>query len=114
MTDTMQALVYLPSYELELREVERPSPAVDEVVVRVEAAGICGSDVQGVATRSPRRAPPLVMGHELVGEVTSAAAGAEALVGRRVAVNPQVPCRACLACRSGSENICQRRELVGG
>src|SRR3954467_12650923 len=72
MTDTMQALVYLPSYELELREVERPSPAVDEVVVRVEAAGICGSDVQGVSSHSPRRAPPLVMGHELCGEVVAA------------------------------------------
>jgi threonine dehydrogenase-like Zn-dependent dehydrogenase len=54
------------------------------------------------------------MGHELIGEVTSVANGAEALVGRRVAVNPQVPCGACLACRSGSENICQHRELVGG
>ena len=54
------------------------------------------------------------MGHELIGEVTAAASGAEALAGRRVTVNPQVPCRACLACRSGSENICQHRQLSAG
>ena len=79
----------------------RPSPREGEVLIRVERAGICGSDVQGVATSSPRRAPPLIMGHELVGEVIAAAAGGEALVGRRVAVNPQVPCGVCLSCRSG-------------
>src|SRR5262245_51149879 len=54
------------------------------------------------------------MGHELVGEVVDASAGSEQLVGRRVAVNPQVPCGRCLSCRSGSENVCQNRELVGG
>ncbi len=110
----MRALVYTLERTLDVLDVEAPVPAAGEVLIRVERAGICGSDVQGVATRSPRRAPPLIMGHELVGEVTAAATGAEALVGRRVAVNPQVPCRACLACRSGSENVCQHRELVGG
>src|SRR5262245_13673006 len=54
------------------------------------------------------------MGHELVGEVVDASAGSEHLAGRRVAVNPQVPCGRCLSCRSGSENVCQFRELVGG
>lgn len=115
MTDTMQALLYLPSYELELREVACPQPGGDEVVVRVEAAGICGSDLHGVASRSPRRSPPLIMGHELSGEVVAAGGPAgEALLGTRVAVNPQVPCGGCLACRSGRENVCARRELIGG
>jgi 2-desacetyl-2-hydroxyethyl bacteriochlorophyllide A dehydrogenase len=95
-------------------EVEAPTPAEGEVLIRVERAGICGSDVQGVATRSPRRAPPLIMGHELVGEVIEAGRLGDGLVGRRVAVNPQVPCGVCLNCRSGSENICQHRQLVGG
>ena len=82
MTETMQALLYLPSYELEVCEVPRPSIGADEVLVRVEAAGICGSDVHGVASRSPRRTPPLVMGHELCGEVVAAGgAGGEELVG---------------------------------
>ena len=111
----MQALVYTTSFELEVHDVPSPEPGADEVVVRVEAAGICGSDVHGVVSRSPRRAPPLVMGHELCGEVVAAGgATGESLVGTRVAVNPQVPCRDCVACRSGRENVCARRELVGG
>jgi 2-desacetyl-2-hydroxyethyl bacteriochlorophyllide A dehydrogenase len=85
------------------------------VLVAVEAAGICGSDVQGVATRSPRRTPPLIMGHELAGAVVAVGTGAPtSLHGRRVAVNPQIPCGLCHACRSGRENVCQHRGLVGG
>ena len=115
MTGTMQALVYSTAYELDVCDVPSPQPGVDEVVVRVEAAGICGSDVQGVASRSPRRAPPLIMGHELAGQVVAAGGPAgESLIGARVAVNPQVPCGECLSCRSGRENVCARRELIGG
>lgn len=111
----MQALLYTESYELEVHDVEPPAPAVGEVVVRVEAAGICASDVHGVISRSPRRTPPLVMGHELTGEVVEAGgATGEALIGTRVAVNPQVTCGACLWCRAGQENICGRRGLIGG
>ena len=115
MSETMQALLYLPSYGLEVREVPCPRPDGDEVLVRVEAAGICGSDVHGVASRSPRRTPPLIMGHELTGEVVAAGAPpGERLIGTQVAVNPQVPCGDCRSCRSGRENVCARRELIGG
>jgi 2-desacetyl-2-hydroxyethyl bacteriochlorophyllide A dehydrogenase len=110
----VRALVYTLERTLDVLDVDAPSPGEGEVLIRVERAGICGSDVQGVAMRSPRRAPPLIMGHELVGEVVDAAAGSEHLVGRRVAVNPQVPCGLCRSCRSGLENVCQERELVGG
>jgi L-iditol 2-dehydrogenase len=111
----MRALLYLPSYELQVRDVDSPRPGADEVVVRVEAAGICGSDLHGVASRSPRRTPPLIMGHELCGEVVDAGGPeGEHLLGARVAVNPQVPCGECLACRSGRENVCTRRGLIGG
>ena len=72
----MRALVYTLARTLDVLDVELPVPAEGEVLIRVERAGICGSDVQGVATRSPRRAPPLIMGHELVGEVEAAGAGA--------------------------------------
>jgi 2-desacetyl-2-hydroxyethyl bacteriochlorophyllide A dehydrogenase len=110
----MRALVYTAARTLDVMDVEMPAVGEGDVLVRVERAGICGSDVQGVATRSPRRTPPLIMGHELIGEVMSAPPEAGELVGRRVAVNPQVPCGLCSSCRSGHENICQHRELVGG
>lgn len=111
----MQALLYTESYELDVREMGDPLPAPDEVVLEVEAAGICASDVDGVNARSPRREPPLVMGHELVGRVLTAGGSAgEHLIGLRVSVNPQVTCGACKWCRSGAENICGHRELIGG
>jgi L-iditol 2-dehydrogenase len=111
----VRALVYTVAHQLQVCEIGVPRPADDEVVVRVEAAGICGSDIHGVASRSERRPPPLVMGHEFVGEVVrpGGTAGAD-WVGRRVAVNPQIPCGNCEVCRSGRENVCGRRGLVGG
>ena len=111
----MRALVYTEARTLEVLDVPVQPVAPGEVSLRVAAAGIRGSDVQGVATRSPRRTPPLIMGHELTGEVVEVGDGVpRALIGRHVAVNPQIPCGACSACRSGSENVCQNRELVGG
>jgi 2-desacetyl-2-hydroxyethyl bacteriochlorophyllide A dehydrogenase len=115
MLVVVRALLYRSDFAFEVVETPIPTPAPGEVVVQVAAAGICGSDVQGVATRSPRRAPPLVMGHELAGTVVDASPElGTRLIGRRVAVNPQVPCGACLVCRSGHENVCADRELVGG
>jgi 2-desacetyl-2-hydroxyethyl bacteriochlorophyllide A dehydrogenase len=111
----MQALLYTESYDFEVREVEPPQPALDEVVLRVEAAGICASDVDGVSSRSPRRTPPLIMGHELTGEVVAVGGPAgEHLAGARVVVNPQVTCGDCQWCRSGQENACSHRGLIGG
>src|SRR5262245_9187175 len=111
----MRALVYSTDYELAVLDVAPSTPRPGEVLLRVESAGICGSDVHGVASRSPRRQPPLIMGHELVGEVVEAGdPAAEALLGELVAVNPQVPCARCPHCRSGRENVCAHRELVGG
>ena len=111
----LRALVYTESHDLEVRDVEPPTPALDEVLVRVEAAGICASDVDGVASRSPRRAPPLIMGHELTGHVVAAGGpGGAPLLGSRVAVNPQVTCGDCPRCREGRENLCLDRGLIGG
>jgi threonine dehydrogenase-like Zn-dependent dehydrogenase len=111
----MRALVYTEQRTLEVLDVPAQLVAPGEVCLRVSAAGICGSDVHGVATRSPRRSPPLIMGHELTGEVVALGSGVPgSLLGTNAAVNPQVPCGICSACRSGRENVCQDRELVGG
>jgi 2-desacetyl-2-hydroxyethyl bacteriochlorophyllide A dehydrogenase len=111
----MHALLYTESYDFDVREVEIPQPAPDEVLVRVEAAGICASDVDGVSSRSPRRTPPLIMGHELTGEIVASGGPAgNDLLGARVAVNPQVTCGDCAWCRAGQENACAQRGLIGG
>jgi threonine dehydrogenase-like Zn-dependent dehydrogenase len=111
----MRTLLLGEDFSLRVAEAATPEPGPGEALLKVSAAGICGSDVHGVATRSPRRAPPLVMGHEFTATVVAVGAGApESLVGSPVAVNPQVPCGVCLMCRSGRENVCQNRELIGG
>jgi threonine dehydrogenase-like Zn-dependent dehydrogenase len=101
----MRAMVYSAPLTLEMQDVAEPSPGPGEVVVEVAAAGICGSELEGFASRSPVRVPPLVMGHEFAGTVAG--------TGRRVAVNPLVNCRDCDLCLLGATNVCRRRVLLG-
>ena len=99
---------------LEIREVDPPTPAPGEVVVEVAAAGICGSELEAVASRSPRRPPPLVMGHEFCGEVVALGPGvAELRVGDRVVVDSIVSCGRCSECRSGAPHLCPARQVFG-
>lgn len=97
-----------------LDEWARPELAAGWVAIRPEAAGICGSEVEGYVGRQPNRRPPLVMGHEFAGVVVETGAAADAAwLGRRVAVNPIVSCRACPLCAAGQRNLCRRRRLIG-
>jgi L-iditol 2-dehydrogenase len=84
------------------------------VLVRVQACGICGSDVHGYDGSSGRRIPPLVMGHEAAGEV--AAVGGEVTrfrPGQRVTFDSMVWCGQCDYCRSGQTNLCDNRQVLG-
>jgi L-iditol 2-dehydrogenase len=103
----VKALVNTGPNTLELRDELDPQPRNDEVVVRVEAVGICGSDMHAYHGHDARRPPPLVLGHEAAGRIVS---GPNA--GTRVAVNPLVACGACDDCESGRSHLCRARELV--
>lgn len=103
----MRALVYTGPQRIEVAEVPDPRPAEGEVLVRVAHAGICGSDVHAFLGHDERRPPPLILGHEIAGTVASGGRP-----GRRVTVNPLVTCGACAACRSGRENLCERRQIL--
>jgi (R,R)-butanediol dehydrogenase / meso-butanediol dehydrogenase / diacetyl reductase len=84
------------------------------VVVRLEAVGICGSEIEGYLGRMGNRTPPLVMGHEFAGTVTEVGEGVdEDLIGREVAVNPLSSDGTCRLCRAGYTNLCPNRRLVG-
>ena len=99
---------------MEIREVEQPRPGPGQVVVKTEAAGICGSEVEGYLGRMSNRTPPLIMGHEYAGLVTEAGDGADpSWEGRRVAVNPIVGCGRCACCAGGDRNLCPDRHLLG-
>ncbi len=107
-------MVWVGPERLRVEEVPVPVPAAGEVVVRVEAAGICGSEVEGYLGRQANRTPPLVMGHEFAGTVRAVADRlGDAWMGRRVTVNPLLSCGVCVPCRDGHRNVCERRRLVG-
>ena len=110
----MEALVWLGPERLRVEHVARPVPQPGEVVITVDAAGICGSEVEGYLGRQANRTPPLVMGHEFAGTVSAVADGVDrSWVGRRVTVNPLLSCGDCGPCRSGHRNVCERRQLIG-
>jgi threonine dehydrogenase-like Zn-dependent dehydrogenase len=86
----------------------------DEARVRVEAAGICGSDIHGFSGHNDRRPVGVVMGHETVGRITEGERPElDLVVGARVVVNPIVACGSCQACRRKQENLCDARRLFG-
>jgi L-iditol 2-dehydrogenase len=110
----MQALVLTHYNRFELQDVPTPEIGPEEVLVRVAACGICGSDVHGMDGSTGRRRPPIIMGHE--------AAGAIAAVGRRVqdwaegdrvTFDSTIYCGACWFCRRGDINLCDNRRVLG-
>ena len=110
----MNALVYLGPRSLELQELPEPIPGAGEARVRMRAAAICGSDLHGFREASPRRIPPLVMGHEVVGTIDAVGDGVDpVLVGERVVAMPVVSCGACARCVEGRPNLCPNRRLMG-
>ncbi|MGF9660847.1 NAD(P)-dependent alcohol dehydrogenase [Arthrobacter crystallopoietes] len=98
---------------LEQREV--PSPAPDEVLVKVRSVGVCGSDVhyyQHGRIGDYVVNAPLVLGHEASGDIVAVGSGVDPVrVGQRVAIEPQRPCRVCEFCREGAYNLCPRMEF---
>ena len=110
----MKALVHTAPMQFDLRDVPQPQPGEDEVLVRVKACGICGSDVHGYTGSTGRRIPPLIMGHEAAGVVEGMGRGARNVAaGDRVTFDSTVYCNQCPACRQGRMNLCQDRKVLG-
>jgi len=104
----MKALVYTKPDEIVYRDEPDPAPGQGQVLVKVAASGICGSDMHAYHGHDPRRVPPLILGHEVAGTVASGKKK-----GERVVINPLMTCGICLNCESGRTNLCPTRELIG-
>ena len=108
----MRALVYTAPNETQLHELPMPELVPGEVVLQIEAVGICGSDMHAWHGHDPRRKPGLVLGHEFVGRIErSAAPGFER--GTRFTGNPLITCGVCEYCVQGRNNLCSDRSMVG-
>lgn len=108
----MKALVYTQPNEVQLQERPHPELVPGEVVLKIEAVGICGSDMHAWHGHDPRRKPGLVLGHEFVGTVAESAAPGFA-VGTRFTGNPLITCGTCEYCVQGRNNLCANRTMVG-
>jgi len=110
----MKALVNTAPYVLELQDWPIPECGPDDLLIRVKACGICGSDVKGYSGKTGRRQPPIIMGHEAAGVVEQVGANVVGFApGDRVAFDSTVYCLKCRYCLSGHVNLCSNRQVVG-
>jgi len=103
----MKALVYTGPETLVFGDAADPNPGVGEALVRIDAVGICGSDMHAYLGHDERRPAPLILGHEASGEVI-----AGRLAGKRVTINPLVTCGVCDDCLGGRANLCAERQII--
>ncbi len=95
-------------------DLSEPKPGPDDVVIRVGACGICGTDIHIIDGEFPPTVYPIVIGHEFGGDVVATGENVEAIkVGDRVGVDPTLNCGACYFCQRGMGNLCERWNAVG-
>jgi L-iditol 2-dehydrogenase len=110
----MKALTLVAASQFEFGESETPKPGKGEVLVKVQACGICGSDLHGMDGRSGRRIPPIIMGHEAAGEIVDLGADVSGwAIGERVTFDSTEYCGECEKCVSGHINLCTNRKVLG-
>jgi L-iditol 2-dehydrogenase len=110
----MKSLLLSEYNHLEIADMPLPTIGPDEVLVRVEACGICGSDVHGFDGSTGRRIPPIVMGHEAAGTIDSVGSNVRGFKpGDRVTFDSTVYCGQCKYCASGDVNLCDNRQVIG-
>ena len=111
----MKAARYWGKGDIRLEEIPCPEPGHEDLLVRVKACAVCGTDLRilkGEKTKGVRI--PSVLGHELAGEVTAVGSGVlDFAAGDRVAVAPVIPCGQCDACRKGFASVCENRTALG-
>lgn len=110
----MKALLYTGPYAFEFTDVPDPVIGDEDVLVRVKACGICGSDVAGHTGKTGRRLPPLIMGHEAAGVVERVGRSVvDFAPGDRICFDSTVYCNRCPACKQGLFNRCVKRRVLG-
>lgn len=110
----MKALLLSEYKKLDFVDQPDPEFADDEVLIRVAACGVCGSDVHGWDGSTGRRVPPLIMGHEAAGVVEKVGSNvSRAQPGDRVTFDSTVYCGVCAYCRRGEVNLCNQRQVLG-
>ena len=110
----MKALVMHEYKKLTYEEVPTPQPGAGEVLVRLKACSVCGSDVHGFDGSTGRRQPPVIMGHEASGIIEAVGPNVKNYkAGDRVTFDSTVYCNKCPMCLEGKVNLCSDRQVLG-
>jgi len=110
----MKAAILKAPEQIEIEETVTPKPGQDEILIRVRAVGICGSEIHAYDGLHPRRQPPVVLGHEFAGDIVAVGPQVKAYqLEDRVTVMPQNACGKCDPCRHGWTNMCDFKKLLG-
>jgi threonine dehydrogenase-like Zn-dependent dehydrogenase len=110
----MRAVVWADYAKIDVRDAPIPEPGPHEVLVRVQAAALCKTDIGMIEHGILGIQPPVIIGHEVAGEVEQLGPGVPAdMLGRFVALDPPVPCRECRVCRSGLRHMCPNTRHIG-
>ncbi|MFC0323629.1 zinc-binding alcohol dehydrogenase family protein [Gallibacterium melopsittaci] len=110
----MKALICNKPFEFSYQNVDIPTPKEDQVLLKVSAVGICGTDIHAFAGNQPFFTYPRILGHEASGTITAIGNNVTNWkVGQRVALIPYVSCDQCDACRSGKTNCCEKISVIG-
>lgn len=111
----MRALMYQGPKNLEVVDIPRPIPKKGELLLKIKACGICGSDVHGYLGITGRRLAPMIMGHEFAAEIAELGEDTKLgfKIGDRVAIQPCVSCWTCDKCKEGYNNVCEHRNFMG-
>lgn len=110
----MKAMILHGGSDLRYETVPDPAPGPNEVVVKVHACSICGSDLHAFHGKHPRLTFPRILGHEFAGEIVTVGKDVRNFrAGQRVCCDIDFPCGACGPCRAGRSNICEKLRTMG-
>lgn len=109
----MQAALFTGPNKISVTDYQTPKPGPDELLIRVGACGVCGTDFHIFEGNAPAK-PPVILGHEYTGEIVDLGENVKDLkTGQRVAVNPNIHCGYCQFCRKGKINLCINLRALG-
>ncbi len=109
----MKSIVCQQPGELHFSESPKPQPKAGEVLLKIRAIGVCGTDIHAYGGNQPFFTYPRVLGHELSGEIEALGEGVDLPLGKAAYVIPYLECGECVACRAGKTNCCTDIEVIG-
>lgn len=109
----MKAVKIEKPWDIALVEIDKPQPKPGEALIKIRAAGICGSDIGAYRGTNGLVSYPRVIGHELAGEIVTAPEGSGFVSGDRVIADPYLYCGECYPCSLGRTNCCTSLKVLG-